>query len=92
MLALDVFEGRTASVGMRQLGKIAGKSAQTVQRRMGELVATGHVKVSPKVSGKRAIYELTSPLFGQKQGKVNVVVSAPNGGKRFASIRREEVA
>lgn len=92
MLALDVFEGRTASVGMRQLGKLLGKSAQTVQRRIGELVKTGHLEVAPKDLGKRATYALTSPVFAQKQGKANVVVSSPSGGKRLASVRTEGAA
>lgn len=92
MLALDVFEGRTASVGMRQLGKLLGKSAQTVQRRIGELVKADHVKIAPMEFGKRATYVLTSPVFAQKQGKVNVVVSSPRGGKRLASVDMEGAA
>ncbi len=91
MLALSVFEGRIASVGMRQLGKLIGKSAQTVQRRIAELVNAGHLATASGQAGKRAKYELTSPVFAQKQGKVNVVVSSPRG-RRLASVRTEEVA
>ena len=91
MLALDVFEGRAASVGMRHLGKLLGKSAQTVQRRIGELVKAGHLEVAPVDLGRRATYVLTSPVFAQKQGKANVVVSLPRG-KRLVSVRTEGAA
>lgn len=91
MLALDVFEGRTASVGTRQLGKLLGKSAQTVLRRIGELVKADHLKIAPIQTGRRATYELTSPIFAQKQGKANVVVSSPRG-RRLVSVKAEDAA
>jgi len=92
MLALDVYEGRIASVGMRRIGTLIGKSAQTVLRRIGELVKTEHLRIAPKVAGRRAVYELASPVFAQKQGKVNVIVSSPRGGKRLASVKTESAA
>lgn len=88
LLTLSVYQGRIARVGMRQMGKIMGKSAATVKRRIAELTMAGHLKADDKrKNGQRGCYELTSPVFGQKQGKENVVVSAPRG-KRLVSVEK----
>ncbi len=91
LISLDVYEGRVARVGMRQMGKILDVSAATIMRRVKELLAAGHIRMRTE-AGRRAFYEVTSPVFGQKQGRETVVVSSPRGGRRFASIDREEVA
>lgn len=89
LLTLSVYEGSVARVGMRQMGKIMGKSAATIGRRIGELVAAGHLTIDAKrKNGQRGYYRLTSPVFGQKQGKVDVVRSAPRG-KRLVSVEEK---
>lgn len=90
LLALSVYQGSVARVGMRQMGQIIGKSAATVKRRIDELIRAGHIKAKEAKSGQRAYYELLSPVFGQRQGKQDVVVSSPKG-KRLASVE-EKVA
>jgi hypothetical protein len=92
VLALSVYQGRTSRVGMRQIGKIIGKCAATVKKRIDELVAAGHVRANMGRSGQRAFYELTSPVFGQKHGKVTEVGVGPSGGRRLVSIAVEDVA
>ena len=90
LLALSVYQGNIARVGMRQLGKIIGKSAATVKRRIVELVKAGHLKPNTGKSGERAFYELTSPVFGQKQRSgVTEVVSSPSRGRRYASLGKD---
>lgn len=91
LISLDVYEGRVARVGMRQMGKILGVSAATVMRRVRELLDAGHLRMRTE-SGRRAFYEVTSPVFGQKQGKRTVVVSSPRGDRRYVSVDIEEVA
>lgn len=88
LLTLSVYQGRVAKVGMRQMGKIMGKSAATIKRRIAELTVAGHLKADvQRKNGQRGCYELTSPVFGQKQGNAAVVVSAPRG-KRLVSVEK----
>lgn len=94
VMAAYVKQGTTAgSVGQRRLGEIFGWSQPKVSRMLSKLVETGHVIPTEVGSGVRGFYHFTSPVFGQKQRSwVKEVVSAPSGGKRLASISREEVA
>lgn len=88
MLASSVFQGNVATVGMRRIGKLIGKSPATVMRRLRELEAAGHIKVPPQRLGQRGFYELLSPVFAQKQrAGIEEVVSSPSGGRRLASVR-----
>lgn len=90
LLALSVYQGTVAYVGMREIGRIIGKSAATVKRRIDELAAREHIVPRPGKNGQRSHYHLTSPVFGQKQrAGVTEVVSAPSGGQRYASIGKE---
>ena len=92
VLAMSTFQGAVAYVGQRLIGKILGTSQATVSRRLSELEKAGHIKQTPDGRGKRAHWELLSPVFGQKQGKYTEVVSSPSGGRRFASVDLQEVA
>lgn len=92
VLAMSTFQGSVAYVGQRLVAKILGVSQPSVSRRFAELERAGHIKQAPAARGKRAHWELLSPVFGQKQGKYTEVVSAPSGGRRFASVDVEEVA
>lgn len=51
------------------------------------LVDRGHLRMSASERGRRAMYILTSNVFGQKQGKVDEVVSTPRG-KRLVSVSK----
>jgi DNA-binding MarR family transcriptional regulator len=92
VLALSTFHGAVAYVGQRLIGEILGVSQPTVSRRLAELEMAGHIRQAPATRGKRAHWELLSPVFGQKQGRATVVVSSPKGGRRYASVDIEEVA
>lgn len=91
-LALTTFQGSVAYIGQRLIGEILGCSQASVSRRLRELERAGHIKQNDVGRGRRSFWELTSQVFGQKQGRETVVVSAPRGGRRYASVNREEVA
>ncbi len=86
--ACSAHQGNTASVGLRRIGEILGMSRSTTQRRIVELEAAGHIKLAPKVNGRRASYELTSPVFAQKQGKVNEVRIEKTGTRRYVAMEK----
>lgn len=92
VLAMSTFQGAVAYVGQRLIGQTLGISQSTVSRRLAELEGAGHIRQAPDTRGKRAHWELLSPVFGQKQGRKTEVVSAPSGGRRYASVNVEEVA
>lgn len=91
-LALWVFQGRTCSAGARQIAERLGFSKTTVSECIRELRGLGLIAVNKGERGKRSVYVLISPVFGSKQGKQTVVVSAPNGARRMVSVNVEEVA
>lgn len=92
-MALWVFQGTTCSIGQRAISERLGLARNTVADGIEQLIARGHVEMNRSAErGRRPIYVLTSPLFGQKQGKEIVVVSSPRGDRRYASVDIEEVA
>jgi DNA-binding transcriptional ArsR family regulator len=92
VLAMSTFQGAVAYMGQRLIGQFLGVSQSSVSRRLAELEKAGHIKQASDKRGKRAHWELLSPVFGQKQGRATEVVSAPSGGRRYASVVIEEVA
>lgn len=93
ILAAHAFQGSVAYIGQRFIGELVGCSAATAGRELKRLEEFGFVNRSECESGQRLHWVLTSSVFGKKQrAGVEEVVSAPSGGKRFASVRREEVA
>lgn len=88
VLALATWQGSTCSVGMRHIAKSLGSTTRLVQQSVQRLIVAKHLTVpgEPK-RGMRAIYILTSQVFGQKQGRVNVVRSTPKG-KRLVSVEK----
>lgn len=84
-LSLWVFQGRTAQVGTRWIAEKVHADRKRVLASLKRLEANGHVKAE-KESGRRTVYVLTSPVFGQKQGKQKVVVRGKSGGKVLASM------
>ncbi|OFX13215.1 MAG: hypothetical protein A2Z18_11145 [Armatimonadetes bacterium RBG_16_58_9] len=85
ILALKTYQGNIATFGSRQLGELIGVSRMSALRAIKELVAVGHLKASTK-NGSRAFYELTSPVFAQKQGRKTEIAVGPSGGRRLVSI------
>lgn len=69
----------TVSIGMRLISKRTGIAARNVARAIKQLEAAGHVKVIPKDRGMRASYFLTSKLFHEKQGRVNLKALSSSG-------------
>jgi DNA-binding Lrp family transcriptional regulator len=91
VMASAVYQGSVARIGQRLIGRLVGLSAMTVGRRIQELVVFGHARASHCKNGERGWYELTSPVFGQKQGVATEIRSTPRG-RRMVSIAAEDVA
>lgn len=91
-LALWVFQGTVASVGVRKIGERLGMAEKTVRMSLSELEAAGLIKRCTGKKGERGVYHLESAVFGQKQGKKTEVVRGASGGPRFASVAVEDVA
>jgi DNA-binding transcriptional ArsR family regulator len=87
IMAMYVYEGNVVTLGMRKIANMMHVGRSTVSRLLQTLVKAGFVKANPKKAGKRAFYELTSPVFAQKQGKVNVIRSGPRGS-RLVSVEK----
>lgn len=91
-LSLNVRQGAVARVGQRRIADQIGMDRGTVATAIAELVGRGHVTIAAAKRGARQGYVLNSLVFSQKQGRVTEVVSAPSGGRRYASVAVEEVA
>ena len=89
-MALWVFQGKTCSIGVRKMAKNLHFSKTTVVEAIEELVKAGVISASKRGAGKRTVYVLLSPVFGQKQGQETVVVSGPRGAKRMVSVGPEK--
>jgi hypothetical protein len=89
ILALTTWQGKLSSLGLRELGRLMGKSQMSAKRYMDELVKAKAIGRHTEKSGKRAWYEFTSPVFGQKQrAGVESLVSYPR--RRLATVRGEK--
>lgn len=86
-ISAHVWQGDTAKVGQRRLASLTGLALSTVNSAIKELV---DVKaIVPMGEGqRRRMYVLLSPVFGQKQGKMDVIVSGPSGVPRYASMEQ----
>lgn len=87
-IAARAFEGNTTSVGTRLIAVESTVGHVMVRKCIARLVKCDHLRLAPRKRGQRPIYVLTSEYFGQKQGKADVVVSAPNGRKRLVSVEK----
>lgn len=65
-----------------------GLGLATVSRKIAELENANYIKTKSGGAGRRSWYELLSPVFGQKQGKTDVIVSSPRG-KRLVSVEEK---
>lgn len=91
-LAECVWQGTSTRMGQRWIAKNCQMARSSVQVAIDELIAAGHVNV-PFTGKNRAVYHLTSPLFGQKQAAgIAEVASGPSGGKRLVSAPRRKTA
>lgn len=87
-ISSPVFQGNVANIGSRRIAEIARTTQRMVLKSIRKLVDAGHLAIAEsKGKGYRSMYILTSPVFGQKQGKVNVVRSTPRG-KRLVSVEK----
>lgn len=86
VLAGTLRETSNASIGIRRIAQLAAMSKSRAQDSIEELLACGHVATPEVDPGRRSVYVLASPVFGQKQGKVQVVRVAKSGGKILTSV------
>jgi hypothetical protein len=56
-------KGGVGSIGVRYLGRLLGRSRETVRLRIKELVSKGYLEVLPSSNGQRASYRFTSPAY-----------------------------
>jgi len=86
VLALKTYQGNIASIGCRQLSDLIGVGRMSAHRAVKELIAAGYVKAGGSGNGQRAWYELTSPVFAQKQ-RSGVDESVDYPRRRLVSVR-----
>ena len=90
IMAMYVFEGNVVSLGMRKMAALMHVGIGTIHRLLAKLKQSGYVISKPVANGQRSFYELTSPVFAQKQGKQTVLRSSPKG-IRMVSVAPEDV-
>lgn len=99
-LAAGTYHGNICRASLAELAELCNTTRQVVLRSIKRLVASGHVRLPESYKERRAgWYMLASPVFGQKQGKEDVIVSSPRGQRyvsmdhdRHGMVPREEVA
>lgn len=80
VLAETVWQGTTARIGQRRIAFLLGCTQETVGIGLRELEARKHISIVG--AGKeRRVYVLHSDVFGQKQGRKDVIV-----GGRYVSV------
>lgn len=84
-LADQVWQGNVACIGERLMVKKLGFARSTVQESLAGLIAKGFIEKSEKRLNNRNCYILLSSVFGQKQGREDVIVSGPRS-KRYVSM------
>lgn len=86
-LSRRVWQGTTTSVGIRLIAAKLKTGRSVVSEAVSRLAGKGHITIT--AHGKqRTLYALNSTVFGQKQGKEDVIISSPSGGKRLASVAK----
>lgn len=75
---------------MRLMASELRTSRSVIAEAIRRLAERGHLTIT--ASGReRPLYSLTSPVFGQKQGKEDVIVSGPRC-KRLVSVDARKTA
>ncbi len=88
ILALWVFQGSTASMGVRKIASDLGIDPKTATSAIRQLLERGHITQSAK-GNRRHMYHLTSEVFGTRQrAGVREVASGPGGRLRLVSSPR----
>jgi DNA-binding MarR family transcriptional regulator len=88
VLAARVWQGAVATMGKRLIARLACCSESSVLRALRNLESAGHIRRFPFQPGKRAFYELLSPVFGKKQrANYEDVIVGPHGRARLATVR-----
>ena len=82
-----VYQGSTARIGQRRIAELSGLHQETVGKAIRQLKERRHIAISA-VGKQRRLYVLLSPVFSQRQGKQDIIVSAPSGGNRLVSVRK----
>lgn len=90
IMAMYAYEGNVVTLGIRKMAAMRHVGLATVHRLLKILKDCGHIATDRPASGKRSFYELTSPVFAQKQGKSTVIRSSPRG-KRMVSVAPENM-
>lgn len=101
VMSYHVWEGNICCAPIRQLALMAAMSDCQVMRSLARLKGLGFIAPGAEnIERRRAAYMLVSPVFGQKQGREDVVRQSKRGTKRYTSMDhdrhgmppREEVA
>jgi hypothetical protein len=83
-----VWQGTTARIGLRLMASKLKTSRSVVSQAIARLGKAGHITIT--ASGReRTLYTLNSPVFGQKQGKEEIVVTGASGNPTLASVRKK---
>lgn len=87
--AVFVWHGRVCVEPCAVVAEMCGASKRQAMKSLAALAKRGHIKFDDgKKERKVNPVELTSPVFGQKQGKADVIVSSPLG-KRLVSVEEK---
>jgi hypothetical protein len=92
MLAGSVWQGSTASVGTRLIASCIHASRRLVIESLRRLEARGHIRKAAARRGKREVYVLLSPVFGQKQRAGIEEKAMGPSGPRLVSVPKKESA
>ena len=90
-MAFYVWQGRVCCETYADLADMCGLTKATVIEAVKSLCELGHAKKTGD-ERSRVSFELTSPVFGQKQGKKTEIIRGASGIPRYASVAVEEVA
>lgn len=71
-IARTAFSGPRVEVGIRGIGLSLGIGKTSIARAIQQLVAAGHLRRVETVKGRRAVYELTSPIFSSSAPEKSV--------------------
>jgi hypothetical protein len=88
MLAGSVWQGNAGQVGTRLIAKCIHASRRLVIESLRRLQECGHIRKATAYRGKRELYVLLSPAFGQKQRDGVEEVAIGPSGPRLVSVPR----
>ena len=87
-LAMWVFEGNVARIGLRKIARELGIHYETAQIAMQELKNKGHITIRGK-DNERRFYVLHSGVYGKKTAdSVRNIGKGPSGNMRIVSLPR----